>query len=112
MIEDNYIEKKVEMLLEKAEAAPSGSEIASVGLDLILMLLEKNVSYGDSALNYESFIGSLTPQQAIFARINDKLKRIKENQSYETEGMIDAFRDTAGYFILLLVLDQRNKAQK
>jgi hypothetical protein len=84
--------------------APMGKEIWRECVDLAELLLRKNISYGNSALEYESIFGNLTAEQALYARLNDKLARIKNNLSYEDEGMTDAVRDTAGYLMLLLIL--------
>lgn len=109
MTEDSYTMTKIELLIERAKSAPSGDAIVDAGVDILLMLVMKNISYGNSALEYDSIFGDLTAQQALYARINDKLARIKNNQTYGTEGMIDAIRDLTGYLILLLVLDDKNR---
>lgn len=87
------------------DAAPAGKQIVEECEQIAELLLRKNISYGNSALEYESIFGDLTAKQALYARINDKLARIKNNQSYEDEKMIDAVKDTIGYLVLLLVLE-------
>tara|TARA_R100000388_G_C7194348_1_gene135125 strand:- start:330 stop:701 length:372 start_codon:yes stop_codon:yes gene_type:complete len=65
------------------------------------LLLEKNKSYGDSALIPSNIFSHLTAVEAIKIRIDDKLKRIENKGiSDETE---DTVMDLAGYLILLMI---------
>jgi len=65
------------------------------------LLLSKNKAYGDSALSPDNIFSKLDSAQAICARIDDKLSRIKNN------GLDDATEDTLddliGYLILLKI---------
>jgi hypothetical protein len=65
------------------------------------LLLSKNKAYGDSALSPDNIFSKLDNAQAICARIDDKLSRIKNN------GLNDATEDTLddliGYLILLKI---------
>ena len=65
------------------------------------LLLSKNKAYGDSALEPDNIFSKLYNAQAICARIDDKLSRIKNN------GLDDATEDTLddliGYLILLKI---------
>ena len=65
------------------------------------LLLSKNKAYGDSALEPDNIFSKLDNAQAICARIDDKLSRIKNN------GLDDATEDTLddliGYLILLKI---------
>ena len=71
------------------------------------LLLAKNKAYGDSAISPENIFSKLDNAQAICARIDDKLSRIKNR------GLDDATEDTLddliGYLILLKVA-RENKA--
>lgn len=91
-------------LLDLAAVAPSGNKILNAAESICETLLEKNISYGNSALEYNSIFGNLTAEQALYARINDKLQRIANNQSYRTESMLDAVDDLIGYLMLLKIL--------
>lgn len=84
--------------------APSGDKIAAKCDEIKILLLKKNISYHNSALDPVSIFGSLTAKDQLFARINDKLNRIKNNKTYEDEGFIDAVHDLTGYLILLSIL--------
>jgi|TARA_R100000995_G_C3473750_1_gene119744 hypothetical protein len=65
------------------------------------LLLSKNKAYGDSALEPDNIFSKLDNAQAICARIDDKLSRIKN------VGLDDATEDTLddliGYLILLKI---------
>lgn len=91
-------------LLDLAAVAPSGNKILNAAESICETLLEKNISYGNSALEYNSIFGNLTAEQALYARINDKLQRIANNQSYRSESMLDAVDDLIGYLMLLKIL--------
>jgi hypothetical protein len=76
------------------------------------LLLEKNKSYGDSALIPANIFSHLTAVEAIKIRIDDKLKRIENKGiSDETE---DTVMDLAGYLILLMIAkdNESNYIQK
>lgn len=62
------------------------------------MLLEKNRRYGNSALEpIGVFAKGLTARQQIGVRIDDKIKRIQNQQADDNE---DSRNDLAGYLIL------------
>tara|TARA_R100001244_G_scaffold55693_5_gene47690 strand:+ start:350 stop:802 length:453 start_codon:yes stop_codon:yes gene_type:complete len=65
------------------------------------LLVSKNKAYGDSAITPDNIFNKLDNAQAISARIDDKLSRIKNN------GLDDATEDTLddliGYLILLKI---------
>ena len=65
------------------------------------LLLAKNKAYGDSALEPDNIFSKLDNAQAICARIDDKLSRIKNNGlDDKTEDTLD---DLIGYLILLKI---------
>jgi len=64
------------------------------------LLLEKNISYGNSVFD-KGLLFEVDPMYAIQARINDKLNRIKSKETYMSENDL---MDVTGYFILLQVL--------
>ena len=84
-------------MVELIDAAPSGPAI-SVACDSIKrLLLEKNVSYADSALAPISIFAKDGAAAGIAHRIDDKLNRIKNNQTYVGDNDLD---DLIGYLIL------------
>ena len=65
------------------------------------LLLQKNKDYGDTANNPISIFSKLDSTEAICARIDDKLSRIKNKGiNDKTE---DTVTDLIGYLILLKV---------
>ena len=65
------------------------------------LLISKNKAYGDSALEPDNIFSKLDNAQAICARIDDKLSRIKNvGLDDKTEDTLD---DLIGYLILLKI---------
>ena len=66
------------------------------------LLIEKNRSYGDSALLPNNIFSRHGPEVLIRSRIDDKLNRIKNNK----EGAFgeDVVKDLVGYLVLLLII--------
>ena len=63
------------------------------------LLKEKNKAYGNTALNPTNIFSKLSASEAICARIDDKLARIKNKGiKDETEDTVD---DLIGYLLLL-----------
>tara|TARA_A100001201_G_scaffold112459_2_gene96294 strand:+ start:1403 stop:1795 length:393 start_codon:yes stop_codon:yes gene_type:complete len=63
------------------------------------LLKEKNKAYGNTALNPTNIFSKLNASEAICARIDDKLARIKNKGiNDETEDTVD---DLIGYLLLL-----------
>tara|TARA_Y100000361_G_scaffold120680_1_gene112419 strand:+ start:53 stop:343 length:291 start_codon:yes stop_codon:yes gene_type:complete len=65
------------------------------------LLLEKNAKYGDSALTPIQVFSKLDSEEAICARIDDKMSRIQNSGiNADTADTID---DLIGYLILLKI---------
>lgn len=64
-----------------------------------VMLLEKNRSYGDSALNPVRIFSKSDTDEQLLVRIDDKLSRIARGDDYNE----DTVADLIGYLILLRV---------
>lgn len=92
-------------ITELSKKAPSGPEILSAGLDIIELLLEKNVAYGNSAVEPLRLFSSGSPEEQILVRVDDKLSRLKNNQSYPGDNDID---DLIGYLLLLKVVRRKS----
>ena len=75
--------------------------IKEVGREVVMLLIEKNKAYGDTANQPPQIFSKLSPIEAILARIDDKLSRIK------TVGLNDKTEDTVldliGYLMLYRV---------
>ena len=75
--------------------------IREIGENTIEMLIDKNESYGDSALNPLGIFGNKDAVTSLGARIDDKLARIR-TLGFEGFGE-DNVKDLIGYLILLQV---------
>ena len=87
------------------------TKIATTCEDIKTLLLEKNLKYGNSAVEPINVFSKLDNAAAICARIDDKLSRIANS------GLNDATEDTLddliGYLVLLKIArDEPNRAQK
>ena len=82
--------------------------IKEVGRDVVMLLIEKNKAYGDTANHPPQIFSKLSAKEGILARIDDKLSRIKmRGINDKTE---DTLKDLIGYLILLKVqLKKENK---
>ena len=80
-------------------------------LEIAKMLLEKNKSYGNSISDPINVFSNLNPIQQVELRIDDKLKRIKNNSvgidhKFKHE---DSTFDLIGYLILYEILKDLDK---
>ena len=92
----NEYEKRVN-ILDLIASAPSGPEISVACDEIKRLLLTKNIAYGNSALSPIQIFAKAGAQEGIANRIDDKLNRIKNNQSYVGDNDLD---DLIGYLIL------------
>jgi hypothetical protein len=83
-----------------ATKAPSGTSIINAGLEIIEILIKKNISYGDSALSPNRIFAQSDNIEQLKVRIDDKLNRVKNNQGFAGDNDID---DLIGYLILLKI---------
>jgi hypothetical protein len=95
------------MLLSKEELMASKKKISlkfdwhldKVANKIINLLKEKNAAYGNTALNPPNIFSKLDSSEAICARLDDKLSRIKnKGVNDNTEDTVD---DLIGYLLLL-----------
>jgi len=75
--------------------------IKEVGREVVMLLLEKNKAYGDTANQPPQIFSKLSPIEAILARIDDKLSRIK--QVGVNDNTEDTVLDLIGYLMLYRV---------
>tara|TARA_R100000664_G_scaffold1606_1_gene4089 strand:- start:2454 stop:2855 length:402 start_codon:yes stop_codon:yes gene_type:complete len=72
---------------------------------VVKLLKEKNKAYGDTALNPSNIFSKLNSVEAICARLDDKLARIKNKGiNDKTEDTVD---DIIGYLLLLKMSMER-----
>ena len=77
-------------------------DICTVLDDTKQMLLEKNLKYGDNAVNPVRIFSRSSPIEQILVRIDDKLSRLSRGAGFE-EVEEDAISDLIGYLVLLKV---------
>jgi len=75
--------------------------IKEVGREVVMLLIEKNKAYGDTANQPPQIFSKLSPIEAILARIDDKLSRIK--QVGVNDNTEDTVLDLIGYLMLYRV---------
>ena len=69
------------------------------------MLMEKNLAYGDSALDPVRIFSKANNVEQLMVRIDDKLSRFSRGREYPGDNDID---DLIGYLILLKIAKERN----
>lgn len=69
-------------------------------MDIRGLLLQKNLAYGDSALNPIRIFSQADASEQLRVRIDDKLSRLARGAMDEQE---DTVLDLVGYLVLLLV---------
>jgi hypothetical protein len=101
--------KDYEDLYLHANTAPSGLRILGQCLKTAKMLVDKNISYGDSALKPIRVFSKADNLEQIKVRIDDKLNRIVNSSSYPGDNDID---DLIGYLILLKIAVDKNRVEE
>lgn len=81
-------------------SAPTGRKIWKACHEVAHLLIDKNISYGDSALHPINIFSKKNEIDGLNSRIDDKLSRIKNSQEYPGDNDID---DLIGYLILLKI---------
>ena len=87
--------------------APSGHRILAKCMEIAEMLIDKNISYGDSALSPKRIFSTADNVEQLKIRIDDKLNRISNAQGYPGDNDID---DMIGYLILLKIIIDKNRS--
>lgn len=100
MIQDEKWINTMSSLISLSKEAPAGPEILLECLNIATLLLEKNIAYGNSALNPIQIFAKIPAGDQLDVRIDDKLNRIKNGSVYAGDN--DMF-DLVGYLVLKLV---------
>ena len=87
--------------------APSGINIWQTCHSIAQMLIEKNIAYGDSALDPVRIFSKSDPVEQLRVRIDDKLSRLMKGTDYVGDNDID---DLIGYLVLLKIAKEKNDA--
>ena len=77
-------------------------QIAQVCDSVKTLLLEKNIKYGDSALDPTRIFSKASATEQILVRIDDKLSRISRGQGLLLDDE-DVLQDLIGYLVLLKI---------
>ena len=85
--------------------APSGNSIWHACHFIAQMLIEKNIAYGDSALDPVRIFSKSDPAEQLKVRIDDKLSRLMKGTDYPGDNDID---DLIGYLVLLKIAKEKN----
>lgn len=85
--------------------APSGAAIWSTCHEIAQMLIDKNIAYGDSALDPVRIFSKVDPVEQLRVRIDDKLSRLMKGTEYVGDNDID---DLIGYLVLLKIAKEKH----
>jgi hypothetical protein len=83
-------------------------QVSNVLIEIKDLLIEKNLKYGNSALEPLGVFSKLDAKEGLLVRIDDKLKRIK-NGSLDRDDE-DVVNDLIGYLVLLKIHANREKS--
>ena len=81
------------------------NDIVKVCTDISIMLQEKNIAYGDSALDPVRVFSKANAVEQLLVRIDDKLSRFARGTEYPGDNDID---DLIGYLVLLKIAKERH----
>jgi len=85
--------------------APAGNAIWNTCHAIAQMLIEKNHSYGNSALDPVRIFSKANAREQLYVRIDDKLSRLMKGADYPGDNDID---DLIGYLVLLKIAKEKN----
>lgn len=105
MTEDDKWIAAMSSLIALSKQAPAGHDILFQCMEIAKLLLEKNIAYGNSALNPIQIFAKIPPGDQLDVRIDDKLNRIKNGSSYAGD---NDMLDLVGYIVLKLVDSKRS----
>jgi hypothetical protein len=88
-----------------ATGAPSGPKIWATCHEIAHMLIDKNISYGNSALDPVRIFSKADPREQLHVRIDDKLNRLMKGTEYPGDNDID---DLIGYLVLLKIAKSKS----
>ena len=86
----------------------TGIQIAKVCDEIKDLLLMKNASYGDSALDPIRLFSNSSAVEQIYVRIYDKLSRIQRGSGLLADDE-DVIQDLIGYLVLLKIALRREQ---
>jgi len=96
---------KTEKYIESISLTKTQVEISQVCDELKTMLIDKNNSYGNSALDPVRIFSKSNNVEQLLIRIDDKLSRFARGNEFPGDNDID---DLLGYLVLLKVAHRDN----
>ena len=92
-----------------AVTAPAGSSIWNACHEIASLLIEKNISYGNSAIDPVRIFATSDNVEQLKVRIDDKINRVKNNKGFAGDNDID---DLIGYLILLKIAIDKDRSKE
>lgn len=92
-----------------AVGSGSGRDIIDACHYISQMLVDKNIAYGDSALDPVRIFSKANNIEQLLVRIDDKLSRFARGTDYPGDNDID---DLIGYLVLLKIAKMRNDGKE
>lgn len=90
---------ELDRIAELAKKAPLGDKILKECLGIAELLIEKNTSYGNSALDPVRVFSKASTVEQIYVRLDDKLSRLARGSAAGEDVVLDIL----GYLILLRI---------
>ncbi len=85
----------------------TNKDIEEVCQEVAQLLIEKNASYGDSALNPIRVFSRADSVEGLKVRIDDKLSRLAQGNYHTHKDTEDTELDLLGYLVLLRIARKR-----
>jgi len=101
----DFLNADCKELYLKSLNAPSGLSIFLACHSISEMLIDKNIAYGDSALDPVRIFSKSDPVEQLRVRIDDKLSRLMKGTDYVGDNDID---DLIGYLVLLKIAKEKD----
>lgn len=95
--------ERLENLMEEYRASESSSfeqNVRRILEGVADTVVQKNLAYGDSALNPIRVFSKTDRMEQLFVRLDDKLSRVQKGHEYPGD---DTIRDIIGYCTLILI---------
>ena len=86
------------------QQAPMGEEIAGAFYELMMLMLEKNIAYGNSLFEPVRVFSDADPAEGARVRIDDKLSRFMRGSDYPGDNDIV---DLINYLVALRIIESR-----
>lgn len=86
--------------------------VTNIASEVVALLQKKNANYGNSVATPPTLTPYISPEEAIFIRLSDKIARLRTLKAGEPdkvgESIEDTIKDMIGYELLLLAIKRLN----